>query len=64
MGDSDLLAGRKQIMGFLKLGDWTPVMVRKKLGMPIVKVAGRWEMSIEEYKKWRETLVSGKAIAT
>lgn len=61
MGDSDLLAGRKQIMGFLKLSAWEAVMVRKKIGMPIVKIAGRWEMSIESYRKWRETLVGEKA---
>jgi hypothetical protein len=58
MGDSDLLAGRKQVMTFLKLGDWEAVMSRKKIGMPIVKIAGRWEMSIEAYRKWRDTLVT------
>lgn len=56
MGDQDLLAGRKEIMQFLRLADWSAIMSRVDNGMPAVKVCGRWEMSISDYRKWREAL--------
>ena len=55
--DKDLLAGRKEILAFLDVARWSAVMKRRKMGMPMTKVCGRWEMSIEGYRQWKKCLL-------
>lgn len=53
--DSDILVGRREILAFLRLCDWTAVSARIKEGLPVVKVCGRLEMRIVAYDEWKNT---------
>jgi len=61
--DDDLLAGRKEILHFLRLSDWGAVVGRiEKEGLPVEKIGGRIEMSLRKYREWRDEIKPGKGI--
>ncbi len=61
--DDDLLIGRKRILHFLQLSDWEAVVARiQKEGLPVEKVCGRIEMSLQKYRTWRAKFEPGKGI--
>jgi len=62
MMDDDLLVGRKEILGFLRLSDWEAVIGRIKEGLPVEKVCGRIEMSKLKYRAWRDEIRPGQGI--
>lgn len=54
--DDDLIIGRKAILTFLQLSDWGAVQRRIGKGLPVVKIAGRIEMSRKKYQIWRDKM--------
>jgi biotin operon repressor len=53
---TDLLAGKKEILGYLRCSDWARVQRLIRDGLPIKKNGGRWEAlrsAIDEWYKGR-----------
>lgn len=51
MGD-DLLIGRKEIMAWMRVGEWRTITRMRKGGLPIEKIEGRWTTRRQLLQGW------------
>lgn len=56
---TDLLAGKKEIMDYLRCSDWSRVEKLIKEGLPVMKIAGRWEALKSGIDTWYKRQTEG-----